>query len=165
MRIFLAVAAVLLAGATGACTQPALPLTSSTLVMHFSNGSLPPPYHFSWTITLPPDGPGTLAYAAGYTTPAGRSFAVDPARRAALVAAMEAAGVPTRRWRAEEPPLVGGSSSGIEVRSAGRTLVIPGALPRDDEERLAPVRAAFSDAVPEEVWRSAKAEGSKAAPR
>ena len=160
MRIW---AALILASAAAACSPPPPALERSTLVLNHQDGSVPPPYHREWGITIPPDGPGTLTYWPGYegsgVVPAERTFPVPPARRAALVQAMQAAGVTTRRWRTDAPPSVGGGSEQIEVRGGGRTLVIPGALPAADEKRLAPVRTAFDDAVPQDVWQSTRDAG------
>ena len=117
-------------------------------------GSVPPPDHCEYTITVAADGQGTIVFYPDYpeegVEPWREAFAVPAAELDALHEAMAEAGVFARRWESIEDPPVGGCLEWLEVVAEGRTWRVPSTLA--DPEPVQPVYAAIRRLVPAGLW-------------
>jgi hypothetical protein len=118
-------------------------------------GSLPPPYHYEYTITLAADGSGAITMTPDYPgaeVPVWEEpFTVAPEAVDQLHDLLLAQGLLRERWREQDSPPVGGSSASLEVTTGGRTVELP-AFPVDDQaERVAAMHAAVEALVPQPI--------------
>jgi hypothetical protein len=124
-------------------------------------GTMPPPYHYSYSISLQADGSGEVAMTPDYdgpTVPTWREpFSVTPAEVAQLYALMDAQGLFSQTWRAADDPPVGGSSANLTVQAAGRTIAIPPFLAADQQARAQTMAAALRALVPEPIFTDLEA--------
>ncbi len=131
-------------------------LPALTLRYEWHAGSMPPPYHYEYMVTLEPDGAGAVDFVPDYpqhgVQPWRREFQAAPGAVAALLAQMEKKRVFERRWRRARRHTVGGSLAWLEATSGGRTVSIPAGLPPRDARSIAPVYDAVRALVPQPVW-------------
>ncbi|HYF63691.1 MAG TPA: hypothetical protein VD886_12805 [Herpetosiphonaceae bacterium] len=132
------------------------------LVYAWREGSLPPPYHYEYRITVEPDGAGLIEFWPDYPGPDSprwtETFAVSAQVRRDLYAKMRTAEVWSAAWKEENPPRVGGSTSALEARANGKAVTIPGDLVDAQAQRLAPVYAAIDQLVPRPQWEKLQAQ-------
>lgn len=156
--VLLAVLAPLVSGCGEAATVPETMPEDFRLVYLWREGSLPPPYHYEYRITLAPDGAGLIEFWPDYpsaTTPLwSEPFSVSAETRQGLYAIMRTAGVWGGTWQESNPPRVGGSTATLEALAHGTAALIPGDLIDDQARRMAPVYAAIQQLVPQPLWES-----------
>jgi hypothetical protein len=96
---------------------------------HWIAGTVPPPYHYEYTIRISSAGQGELFYRPGYsgeTTPQWTGkFPVTSAQLDALYDKMKKAGLFTRDWRAQERHIIGGSHAFMTATAGGKKVNIP----------------------------------------
>jgi hypothetical protein len=121
-------------------------------------GSVPPPYHYEYTIHVGPGAQAEILFYPDYPQhdpPVRREqLAVSPEALAAVYALMKRLGVFRRVWRQLERHTVGGSHAWLEVTAAGRTVTVPSVLAPDQAKIIAPVYEAIRALVSEPMWRS-----------
>jgi hypothetical protein len=144
---------LLAACAGGAADGP--PPADFSLRYDWREGSLPPPYHYEYTITLAADGSGLMTMTPDYPgegVPVWEEpFSVSPDELDRLHDLLIEQGLLRERWRAEDDPPVGGSYAWLEVTRDGRTIEIP-PFPIDGQrERAATIFAAVEAAVPQAI--------------
>jgi hypothetical protein len=147
--------------------SPALP-TPGTRPGDFSvrydwfEGSLPPPYHYEYTITLAPEGAGTLTMVPDYPGDAvpvwTETFTVDAAVLDGLYRQLIDSGAFTIRWRKEDDPPVGGSSFSMTLTASGDTVTIPSFVVPSQAAAQSDIAAAIVSVVPAEVWSRLEAQ-------
>lgn len=119
-------------------------------------GSLPPPYHYEYSIRLQSDGAGEVTMVpdyAGDDVPVwSEPFSVSREQVNQLYATMVGRGLFSERWRELDDPPVGGSSALMSVVASGRIVTIPAFLPPDQEERAAAIYAALRALVPATIF-------------
>ncbi len=132
------------------------------LTYAWREGSLPPPYHYSYQIVLAPDGSGNITFTPDYAGPDVPTwvepFQLSGAERGALYAALVAQDVLRERWQAEPMPPVGGSSATLQVTAHGQTITLPNFVVEGQQSRAAAIHALVEAQVPEAIWRQLRAQ-------
>lgn len=121
----------------------------------WKEASLPPPYHYEYTLELGPGAQGRIDFWPDYPgehTPVWKeSFTLDSERWQALFARLSELGVfAATEAPSESLPLVGGRLARLEAIADGRVHVLEGGV---EEGKLAAIHAAVVDLVPEQLWR------------
>lgn len=132
-----------------------------SLTLYYSNGSLPPPYHFHYRVEIDTDGRAELAYTRGYEGPprtAGYTVAADTLksleRQARALVAVKA-----RFAEADSKPRpVGGATTHARVVLDGEVVDFPTTFNQPHAEALAAFYREIRDSVPAAAWESVKAE-------
>lgn len=144
-------AALLLAACAAGPPDEAVP-DDFRLRYDWREGSLPPPYHYEYTITLGADGAGLISMVPDYPAPAvpvwEEPFRVPPAEVERLYRLISEQGALTERWRALDMPPVGGSSASMELTAGGRSVQIPSFPVDGQRERAEAIYAAVEALVP-----------------
>jgi hypothetical protein len=133
--------------------------------LHSHNGSLPPPFHSSLTVTVELDGTLSLRTCQGYDTegPAckvARGRAVEGGVEA-IRAAVAAAGLAERPATEDPMPPIGGGVTSGSVVLDGRTIALPGFPVEADRARVGAVLAAIMAAVPSDLRASGTAPSNE----
>ncbi len=114
-------------------------------------GSVPPPYHYEYTIKLGPGTNGEMSLTPDYPGDGvpmwSESFTVEGKTLPALYDLMQKKGVFDREWKTMEDPPVGGSTRSMAVTSAGKTYQIPALA--EEEGALQEIYDAIEATVPE----------------
>ena len=123
----------------------------------WTEGSVPPPYHYRIEVVIEADGSGAIAMQPGYgsedvptwTVP----LALSPAERDALFEALHAAGLGDD-WEVDRsgPPRIGGHHWRLTVTASGGTVEVRSAARNGDGDRPDALREAVRAAVPDAVW-------------
>lgn len=145
-------AGMLLLWASACNAAPAGAPADFAITYDWREGSLPPPYHYSYRITLNADGAATYALTpdyAGADVPTWvESFTVSAAARDALYADLRAAGLWREGWREEPEPPVGGSSASLQATANGRTVQVPSFVVAAQQARAAQMYTLIEAQVP-----------------
>jgi hypothetical protein len=119
-------------------------------------GSVPPPYHYEYTIELEGDGAGKVImipdYPAANVPVWTEAFRVETEAVHELYRKMSTAGVWTERWRAQAHPPVGGSLAWLIVAANGQTVKIPPFPAFSQAVRAEAVYQAITSLVPAMLW-------------
>lgn len=152
---------VLACAVTGTQAAPSQRPPDFRVVYDWTEGSLPPPYHYEYTVTVEPDGRGQIVFVPDYggegvpkwtetfTVPAGR---LDDVYRL-----MMANGLLKTRWRQLEMPPVGGSSESVRVTVSGRQVTVADYLVKDQQAAGERMFTAARALVPDTVMTGLKA--------
>lgn len=142
VRIFLAASATW-ATAAAVAAEP-------VATLHSHNGTLPPPYHRSLSVSIEADGRVTLKDCTGYDESGCSTFTgeADGAALAAIDAAARTAGCPGNPLTENDNPPVGGGASSGGVLVDGTLCALPPYVIAEDEARKASVIAAIGAAIP-----------------
>ncbi|MFV9507170.1 MAG: hypothetical protein AB4911_21680 [Oscillochloridaceae bacterium umkhey_bin13] len=118
---------ILLAGCGSSASQGAP--NDLLITYQWRDGTVPPPYHYQYTIQIQADGQGTIVMIPGYSADDAPTwtepFTLSQAELDQLYATMVAQGLHREPWRSEELPPIGGSSANLTVVANGRTTEIP----------------------------------------
>lgn len=150
-------------GALTACASDARgPVPDDLLVRYeWREGSLPPPYHYEYSIRLQSDGAGEVTmvpdYAGDEVPVWSEPFSVSREQVAQLYGVIVDRGLFSQTWRELEDPPVGGSSEMMSVVANGRIVTIPAFLPPDQRERAEDLYAALRSLVPTAVFAGLEA--------
>ncbi|HUT36405.1 MAG TPA: hypothetical protein VNE39_23160 [Planctomycetota bacterium] len=132
-------------------------------------GSLPPPYHYEYTICVSPAGEGTIVFRPDYPEEGAPAWeerfrvsgqALDELHKMMVERRVTADAV----WEtAPESDHVGGALEWLEVVAGGERYVVPSDLLHP--EAMGPVYAFIRGLVPEAIWARLRArhEASQAA--
>jgi hypothetical protein len=166
-RVFALLAALLSGLACALFSPPAAPTPTPTLFpnerpadftveYYWAEGSLPPPYHYEYTISVAADGAVTLTYIPDYPSADApvwtETLTLTPAELDALYANLATYGLFSTAWQAQDSPPVGGSSDTLTATAGGVTLKVPAyVVPAQaaDESALAATMQAI---IPDDVW-------------
>jgi hypothetical protein len=121
-------------------------------------GSVAPPWHYSFEIVLGADGSGSVTFWPDYRGSGvpqwTETLTPAPEEIELVYFTMYDEGVFQRAWEEDPEPPVGGSVAGITVVAAGETYEIPFDLrSAADREAAVVVYGAVEELVPNEVWR------------
>jgi hypothetical protein len=146
-----------------ACTPAAAAVpTDFALVYVWREGSLPPPYHYSYQITLNADGTGMIAFTPDYAGPAvptwEEPFQLSAADLATFYQALVDEGLLRERWRAESDPPVGGSSAELQVTANRRAITIPSFVVERQQGQAVAIHTLIEAQVPEPIWAKLRAQ-------
>jgi hypothetical protein len=123
---------------------------------HWQEGSLPPPYHYEYTIRINATGEGQVEMIPDYPSEQvpvwTEPFTVSQADLDKLFQTMADQGVFTRAWRAQDSPPVGGSSEWLTVTANGREIEIPAYVLASQASAAAEVYSATKALAPQAVW-------------
>lgn len=137
-------------------SMPATPPADFSLYYEWQEGSVPPPYHYEYTITVEPPNSGTIVYLpdyANFDSPTWtETFAVNQTVMEQVYKQMVQQGVWSRQWRASDELRVGGELASLTVTAQGRKVDVPSSLGNGDLARIEPVYAAIHDLVPQALW-------------
>ena len=162
MLLLLVLCLPLVSGCGETADGPASLPEDFRLAYAWREGSVPPPYHYEYRITVAPDGAGLIEFWPDYpglTTPTwSEVFTVTAETRLQLYTTMQTAEVWSTAWKEASPPRVGGSSATLEAQANGRTATIPSDLVDSQANRLAPVYAAIDSLVPPAIWDDLRAQ-------
>jgi hypothetical protein len=133
-----------------------------TAEYYWAEGSLPPPYHYEYTIAVAADGTVTLTYVPDYPADGVpewvETVSLSTAELDALYANLATYGLFTTNWQAQGDPPVGGSSDTLSATSGGATIKVPAyVIPEQaaDQEALA---ATLHALIPDDVWANLDAQ-------
>lgn len=163
MRAVFLVLLLVVAGCAHRSTPPtgdrAMPADFAGTVT-YSNGSLPPPYHYEWTVTFDAH-TAEVEWRPSYDeeqAPWRETADVTDDQRAGLYALLRDAGVFDGQ-RASEDGMVGGPGGRVEVTADGRTYD-PGSLggSKDSARLLEQVAGAVEKLFPADVWAGLRAK-------
>jgi len=128
----------------------------------WQEGSLPPPYHYEYTIIISPTGQGQIVMIPDYSMNEPptwtETFTASVEEMDTLYSTLVANGLLTRRWRAQDSPPVGGSSQSVTVLVRERQIVIPSFVLPAHESSAAAIYAAIEAFVPQEIWNKLDAQ-------
>lgn len=151
---FVLVALLLLAACGGDATEGPPPGDFS-LRYDWREGSLPPPYHYEYTITLAADGSGLMTMIPDYPGPDvpvwEEPFSLAPEEVDQLHDRLVREGLVRERWTESSDLLVGGASADLVVTVEGRTIEVPSFPVEAQAERAAAIFAAIEAIVPEAI--------------
>lgn len=141
-------------------TDVATTLPSDFALEYFwAEGSVPPPYHNEYEITIGEGGAGSIVYRADYEPTDQEwteSFTVSEAVRQELYAAMVEADLFTRSLAEDDDPPIGGSSAELNVTADGEVTEVP-AFPQDSSG-LDELYESVEALVPEALWTTFEAQ-------
>jgi hypothetical protein len=119
-------------------------------------GTLPPPFHYSYIVEVKANGNGEVRYTPDYASPNTPTwvmpFASTPAQLDAFFALTREKGLYATVWKEPNPPPIGGSSSSLKVVADGKTFDVPSFV----IESQSAAKTALSDAakgmVDAQIW-------------
>lgn len=157
MRVLTMMLVVTLVGC--GATVPEQRPADFALTYNWIAGSMPPPYHYEYTIDIAADGGGTIKFQPDYSDELvwTETFTLTPTQLDDLYAMLRDHGVFSTSWRAQDNPPVGGSHEQMSISANGTTTRVP-FFPADGEVALQPVYAAINDLVPTATWDKLKAQ-------
>ncbi|HWS27946.1 MAG TPA: hypothetical protein VN259_15395 [Xanthomonadales bacterium] len=152
-----------------AMAVPAGGLQPVSIQYHGDNGSLPPPYRRSTSISVDAQGRGKLIRRHGYdlTDPAQAfeaDFVISVDQREAFARRLDELGAWKVRWKEQPRPPVGGSVVHLRLSSGERVIEVPAFPVASQRELAAQLRDAVTSLVPESVgaarqaWEQGKGE-------
>ena len=126
------------------------------LVYPWQAGSLPPPYHYEYTITIDSAGQGQIVMVPDYsfsnpptwTEP----FVLTTAALDQLYRLLIDKGLFTQRWQAQTDPPVGGSYDSLHVTAHGQQIAIPSFVLPTQVTAAEDLSAAVRTLVPQNIW-------------
>jgi hypothetical protein len=132
------------------------------IVYEWQEGSLPPPYHYAYTISIEPDGHGQIVMIPDYPSENvptwTETFQVSQAGLDSLYHVMVGQGLFTQDWRAEDSPPVGGSSQYMVVTAHQKTITLPSYLAPAQDSSAEEMFSAVNAALPQAVWDKLNAQ-------
>jgi hypothetical protein len=127
------------------------------VIYNWDVGSLPPPHHYSYTITIGPGGEGEIEFVAGYESLSYddpsiwiEEFRVSEEELDALYHSAYLAGVFEDEWVQMEKKPTGGSTDRMIVIAYGRQYEIPSHVVGEAKTKALELR--IEDSVPQEIW-------------
>ena len=130
---------------------------------HWMEGSVPPPHHYEYTITLGPGARGQIDYQPDYAfegVPVWREeFSLDKGALEKLYELMVKTDVFTRRWQSVEDSAVGGSLQWLDVHYRGEDYAVPSRV--QETEELDTLYRAIRACVQNALWSSLRARREK----
>lgn len=149
----IAIALTALAGCGGADSGPDGPPEDFAIAVEHSDGSLAPPAHVQWRLTVDGTGQGTLEYVPDYPGDGVPTFTaqfdVDAGALDDLYAALDERDLLRDIEPAADPP-IGGATESATVTADGRTFEIPAYA--DSGPPLAPLERQIHRLAPRSVW-------------
>ena len=123
----------------------------------WSNGSLPPPYHSSYDITIGPGELGLIEYMPDYAsdeTPLWiEQFPITDNDLDQIYAYMYDNGILSTNWESEEGDLAaGGSTQRLMYITHGYQYTIPRELRTENHLEIRELYKTIKSLVPEEIW-------------
>ncbi len=123
----------------------------------WTEGSVPPPYHYSYTITIDADGAAQIAFTPDYKGPEVptwiETFSLSNDQLDVLYMTAVETGVMTNNLKENEDPPVGGSFQRMTITAAGNSYTVPPFLVDETlQRRLSSLETAIENSVPDAIW-------------
>jgi hypothetical protein len=132
------------------------------LIYKWLEGSLPPPYHYEYTIEVKPDGQGEIIMLPDYDSDATpywiESFTVTSAALDQIYRLLIDKGLFTEIWQVQSDPPVGGSHDFLRVIAHDRTIDIPAFVVATQAANADAITAAVRALVPQNIWDKLNAQ-------
>lgn len=124
-----------------------------TIRFQSNNGSVPPPYRQSSTLTIHADGKAEWVWVRGYDEQADGArravaFSLSRADLDALVRDLDALQACTTRWQEQDPPPIGGASETLSIQRNGDRCRVPAFPVADQYERAQQIFRRISTVQP-----------------
>jgi hypothetical protein len=135
-----------------------------SIVYHWQEGSIPPPYHYEYDIRLGPGVAGEIVFTPDYPgrdTPVWTEPLTISEEQFAKLYALMADDVLAREWRKMKQPPVGGSLEWLEVTAGGKQVTVPSFPQKRDAAPLRAIYDTLRAIVPSELWDSLMARLAK----
>jgi hypothetical protein len=118
-------------------------------------GSLPPPYHYEYALSITPEGKGEIVLTPDYPR-AGvpkwtEEFQVKAERLDDLYKVLAEHGLFTQTWRKLDAPPVGGSSQTLIVTAGGKQFTVEDYLVADQKAAAQAIYDAVTGLAPQEA--------------
>ena len=132
---------------------------------NWREGSLPPPYHYEYTVILKSSGQSEIVLIPDY--PAAdvpkwvENFNVTEQDLNALSRVMVENGLFTRKWQQLDAAPVGGSNQTLVVTAQGKRIKVEDYLISEQQVSAKVMYAAVHALVPKEIWERLQARRSK----
>ena len=151
----LAVATMACASLNGRTSVPSSRPDDFSVTYNWYEGSLPPPYHYEYMITIESDGAGLVTYTPDYPgadVPTWTEvFTLDSSQLDALYVQLRHLDVFATAWSETDDVPVGGSHSTLMILADGRTVDIP-AFPAAAADQADGAKSAVIAVVPGDIW-------------
>jgi len=129
---------------------------------NWSVGSLPPVYHYRYTITVDSGMQGKIDFKAGYSpdeTVWTEQFSITPSDLDALYANMLNGGVFRTVFAEDDDPPVGGSLYSMNITAYDTSYDIPSFVAGEEQARTArALKEEIEALVPQEIWNKLNAQ-------
>ena len=146
---------LLLLAACSADAAGGPPPSDFSLRYDWREGSLPPPYHYEYTISLSADGTGLITMVPDYPGPSvpvwEEAFSLAPEEVDRLHDLLIAQGLLRERWSERDDPPVGGSYAYLEVTRQGSTIKLPAFPVESQSAQVTNIFAAVEAIVPQPI--------------
>jgi hypothetical protein len=117
-------------------------------------GSMPPPYHYEYSICLGPGSAGKIVFYPDYPMEEPpvwtETFSIDDKVFNELYSSVVEKGLFKKRWTDIEDPPVGGSLEWMEVVAERNRVMVPGAI--KEAQTVADIYVMVRDLVPAQIW-------------
>ncbi len=151
----LAAATIACASLGGGSKPPTSRPDDFSVTYNWYEGSVPPPYHYEYMITIESDGAGLVTYSPDYpgadvptwTEP----FTLDSSQMDALYTQLRDLDVFNTAWSEADQVPVGGSHSNLTILADGRTVDIP-AFPAQAAASAESAKGVVIAVVPADIW-------------
>jgi hypothetical protein len=124
-------------------------------------GSLPPPYHYTYTVIIKPSGQSEIALTPDYpsiTVPKWTEFfEVEEQVLNDLYRVMVENGLFTRKWRQLDMVPVGGSNQTLVVTAQGKLIKVEDYLVSEQQVSAKAMYSAVQALVPKDIWERLQA--------
>jgi hypothetical protein len=148
--------------ATPTVTMPTTRPADFAVRYDWAEGSLPPPYHYEYTIDIAADGAVTLTYVPDYPgdeVPVWtETLTLEAAALDGLYADLAGQGLFTTDWRGEDDTPVGGSSERLTATANGVTIEVPAYPVPEQRAAQAALAEIVRAVIPAATWDSLAAQ-------
>jgi hypothetical protein len=124
-------------------------------------GSLPPPYHYEYTVIVKPSSRIEIVLTPGYPSTSvpkwTEFFKVEEQGLNDLYRVMVENGLFTRQWRQLDAAPVGGSNQTLVVTAQGKRIKVEDYLVSEQQVSAKVMYAAVQALVPKEIWERLQA--------
>ena len=145
--------------ALSACARtPAARPDDFSLTLEWDTGALPPPYHYSYIITIGPGSEGQFSYQPGYAPEdSGKlwatEFKLDGKSLDALYKTLAEKEALRSNWSTGQP-LLGGQGTSLVIIADGKEYRVPtvSILTRTEREKVEAIFEIIRGYVPKTIW-------------
>lgn len=152
---FICAAGLLLSGCGD--TEPTAMPDDFAFVYEWREGSLPPPYHYEYSISVDAAGAGEIELIPDYpgdAVPVWReTFRITREQRESLFRLMVDQGLLRLQWNEDADPPVGGSYAWARIMVDGREVRLPSFAPANQQAAVEAIYAAI-EALPPQAIRA-----------
>lgn len=161
-----ALSALLLLGLLTGCSSNSAPAERPAdfrVAYAWREGSLPPPYHYEYTITIRPDGSGEMVMVPDYPSSPDvptwtEPFQLDATQHDQLYKQLVDQGLFSTSWAEIDDMAVGGSSDELQITADGSQITIPQEVVDGQKAAKQQIAATVQSAVPQEIREKLEAQ-------